>query len=361
MATAPATIDWNTGTHATLVSIGTHRLFASISGPDRHDPNQPVVVIMHGVTSTMSEWPAARRELAAFARVLDYDRVGYGLSDEAPADDYSPTAVTIAHELNALLAATGIAPPYVTVGHSWGGVLTLEFLDSRPDVADVAGMVFVDAGVPHHFDVLPMVWREADMAAVAAGVDFAAVTGLKAHTALSDDEWAAFEAEEDPGNAKHVRQAERENAVFPDTYTALRRKGILERRPPVLGDCPVCVVRGNTELDYEKLLEAGVAQGNGTEEQRARLQRVVEGLQETDTGLQRQFLQLSSKGHFIQAPLTSGHNVQITDPQCIADGVRWVLDHLAGWNTRQMERREGGREGGNGAWPIQEGLEAMEA
>lgn len=271
--------DWNRGSHASSVSIGTHRLFVSVSGPDRQ-PGQPVVVLMHGLTSTMSEWPVARRLISSFARVSDYDRAGYGRSEESP---NLPDAVNIAKELNALLDATGIDPPYVTVGHSWGGVLTMEFMDTRPQ--DIAGMVFVDAGVPHHFEVLPMVWREPDMMAVTADVDFVAVTGVKENTALSDDEWKAFLEEE--GSEKHVRQAGRENEVFAGTYKALKGKGLLEKTPPLLGARPICVLRGNTDKDYEKMFHAGVANGNGTQEQRATMKEVLDGWEEKDTGLQK--------------------------------------------------------------------------
>jgi hypothetical protein len=73
-----------------------------------------------------------------------------------------------------------------------------------------------------------------------------------------------------------------------------------------------------------------VATGNGTEEQRARYRNVLRTWEEKDTALQKQFLQMSTNGYFIQVPQTSGHNIQLTDPQFIADGVRWTLEHLAG-------------------------------
>jgi pimeloyl-ACP methyl ester carboxylesterase len=315
-------IDWNKGEHAQLVSIGTHKLFTSVSGPDR-EAGQPVVVLMHGVTSTLSEWPVARRLISNFARILDYDRSGYGRSEESPD---APDAVTIANELTALLEATKVGPPYVTLGHSWGGVLTMEFMHSRPD--DIAGMVFVDAGVPHAFEVLPMAWRDPQMIAVTSDLDFLGVTGLKKNTVLSPEEWRAFLKEEQ--SEKHERQAAKENEVLPETYSALAKKGLLEKNPPLLGNRPICVVKGNSNTDYEKLYHAGVATGNGTEEQRARYRNMLRTWEEKDTGLQKQFLQLSTNGHFIQAPKTSGHNVQLTDPQFIADGVRWTLEHLAG-------------------------------
>jgi len=316
-----AQLDWNKGEHAELVSIGTHKLFVSVSGPDRQ-PGQPVVILMHGLMSTMSEWPVARRMIASFARILEYERAGYGLSEESP---NTPDAVNIARELNALLKATGIDPPYVTLGHSWGGALTMEFMDTRPD--DIAGMVFIDAGTPHHFEVLPMLWRGPDMIAVTANVDCMVITGLKKNAALSSEEWQAYLDEE--ASDKHGRQAAKESEAFEGTYPALARKGLLERKPPLLGSRPICVVRGNTETDYEKLYQAGLAAGNGTEEQRAKCRETIETWAEKDTALQKQFLQMSTNGHYIQAPLTSGHNVQITDPHCIADAVRWTLDNLA--------------------------------
>ena len=260
--------------------------------------------------------------ISSFARVLDYERAGYGLSEGSPDP---PNAVNIARELGALLHATGIEPPYVTVGHSWGGVLTMEFMSTRAD--DVAGMVFVDAGVPHYWDHLPMAWREPSMAAVSGDLDFVSVTGMKGNTALSPQEWAAMLAEE--SSEKHERQAAEENEEFEGTYAALAKKGLLEKSPPVLGDRPVCVVRGHTNRDFEKMYRAGVAAGNGSEEERKGYREVLKTWAEKDIGLQKEFFKMSTKGHFVQAPESSGHNIQLTDPQCIADGVRWTLEHLA--------------------------------
>ena len=54
-------------------------------------------------------------------------------------------------ELHALLAAANIPPPYVLVGHSFGGLSIRAYASSHPE--DVAGLVFVD---PAH----PEDWRE---------------------------------------------------------------------------------------------------------------------------------------------------------------------------------------------------------
>ena len=49
----------------------------------------------------------------------------------------------MAADLRALLAALAIGPPYVLVGHSWGGVVARTFVHAYP--ADVVGLVLVDA------------------------------------------------------------------------------------------------------------------------------------------------------------------------------------------------------------------------
>lgn len=81
--------------------------------------------------------------LSHHARVCTYDRAGDGLSDARPAGVRPLTGSTQARELHALLAATGVGPPYVLVGHSYGGMVTREFAALYP--SDVAGMALIDA------------------------------------------------------------------------------------------------------------------------------------------------------------------------------------------------------------------------
>jgi pimeloyl-ACP methyl ester carboxylesterase len=153
-------IDWNSGKHSGLVSAGSRRLFISVSGPDRAS-GQPVVVIMHGVTSSMSAWPVAGRMISSHVRAVDYERAGFGLSDESP---NSPLAVNIAREPSTIMKAAKINPRYITVKHSWGAILIMEFMSLRP--GDNAGIVFVDAAGPHYFDVVPLSFQEPAMMAV---------------------------------------------------------------------------------------------------------------------------------------------------------------------------------------------------
>src|SRR3954465_12438069 len=75
----------------------------------------PAVILDSGLGDTYLSWRKVQPEIAIFARVCSYDRAGLGYSDPSS----SPrTSSVIATELHALLHATGIAPPYVLVGHS---------------------------------------------------------------------------------------------------------------------------------------------------------------------------------------------------------------------------------------------------
>ena len=99
----------------------------------------PTVVMEAGGAGHSGAWQAVQPEVAEFARVCVYDRAGTGRSSSlAPHDSIE----AIADDLHALLAAAGIGPPYVLVGHSIGGVIVREFAALYPDA--VVGMVLVD-------------------------------------------------------------------------------------------------------------------------------------------------------------------------------------------------------------------------
>jgi hypothetical protein len=105
----------------------------------------PTVILEAGYTasgiSTYS--PVIVPALARRTRVCTYDRAGDGLSDARPAKVRPLTGATQARELHTLLEMIGVGPPYVLVGHSYGGMITREFAALYP--GQVAGMVLLDA------------------------------------------------------------------------------------------------------------------------------------------------------------------------------------------------------------------------
>jgi thioesterase domain-containing protein len=105
----------------------------------------PTVILEAGYTASgISTYaPVILPALARRARVCTYDRAGDGLSDARPASVRPLTGATQARELHTLLQVIGVGPPYVLVGHSYGGMLIREFAALYR--GQVAGMVLLDA------------------------------------------------------------------------------------------------------------------------------------------------------------------------------------------------------------------------
>lgn len=98
---------------------------------------RPLVVLLHGSGSSAGDWDAVRRRLDGRIASLAPDR-GTG-----PVRRRAVTAPELAADLQALLDVYGRQPPYVLVGHSWGGAVARAFAQSAPE--DVAALVLVDA------------------------------------------------------------------------------------------------------------------------------------------------------------------------------------------------------------------------
>jgi pimeloyl-ACP methyl ester carboxylesterase len=117
-----------------LLSVDDHRLHFSEQGS-----GAPAVVLESGIAASSLSWSHVQPLLAKFTRVVSYDRAGLAWSDPPPA---SPTLERITKTLASLLEKAQILPPYLLVGHSFGGLLIRAFAYERPD--QVAGLVLVD-------------------------------------------------------------------------------------------------------------------------------------------------------------------------------------------------------------------------
>ena len=101
---------------------------------------QPVLVMIAGLGDGMTSFRDVAPELARSATVIIYDRAGYGDSEPA----LEPRDVTGAtRELSGLLAETGVAGPYVLVGHSNGGLIAEYYAATHP--GEVAGLILSES------------------------------------------------------------------------------------------------------------------------------------------------------------------------------------------------------------------------
>jgi pimeloyl-ACP methyl ester carboxylesterase len=144
---------------SSLIDIGGRRLFLRCIGT-----GQPTVILEAGYGDDGTIWDSVQLKASERIRVCSYDRAGLSRSDPAPS--LPRTSADVVADLHALLGAAGIAPPYLLVGHSFGGLHARLFAATYP--AEVAGLVLVDG------------WPEGYDAAL--------------RTLVSDDQWTQYQA-----------------------------------------------------------------------------------------------------------------------------------------------------------------------
>jgi pimeloyl-ACP methyl ester carboxylesterase len=110
----------------TRVVIDGHAIRMLVAGR-----GEPAVVFENGGGASLEMWGKVQPEVSRFATTVTYDRAGNGRDGRR-----------IAAELHRALRAAGIAPPYLLVGASLGGVYVRIFADLYPE--EVAGIVLVD-------------------------------------------------------------------------------------------------------------------------------------------------------------------------------------------------------------------------
>ena len=88
-------------------------------------------------------WMGVQDAVAEVAQTVAYDRGGLGWSVGASGGSVSArTPRKIVEELRAMLRESGVEPPYLLVGHSFGGLVMRRYALDYP--AEVVGVVLVD-------------------------------------------------------------------------------------------------------------------------------------------------------------------------------------------------------------------------
>jgi pimeloyl-ACP methyl ester carboxylesterase len=100
---------------------------------------EATVLFESGIGATHLNWRGIQDPIARLAHTVSYDRAGLGWSGPCHAPR---TPANVAAELHQMLEAAGFRPPYILVGHSFGGLVMRRFALFYPE--EVSGVVLVD-------------------------------------------------------------------------------------------------------------------------------------------------------------------------------------------------------------------------
>ncbi|MEZ4869488.1 MAG: alpha/beta hydrolase [Caldilineaceae bacterium] len=128
-----------------LVDVGGYRLHLYCIGQ-----GSPTVILESGQANSLAVWSWIQPAVAQATRVCAYDRAGVGWSDNGPLPRDARQMVS---ELHTLLQNAAITPPYVLVGHSFGGLVTHVYAAQYP--LEVAGLVWLDVEHPEQWTRTP--------------------------------------------------------------------------------------------------------------------------------------------------------------------------------------------------------------
>jgi pimeloyl-ACP methyl ester carboxylesterase len=129
-----------------LVDIGSRFLHLDCRGE-----GTPIVILESGLDTLGSlSWSGVHDKLAQTTRTCAYDRAGIMWSSPRPHTENLMQA--IANDLNKALVISNEKPPYIMVGHSFGGPYITKFTELYGD--KVAGIVFVDSPHPEQMDLV---------------------------------------------------------------------------------------------------------------------------------------------------------------------------------------------------------------
>lgn len=139
----------------------------------------PAVVFEYGLGDRLETWKSVQDEVSRFTETFSYNRAGYSGSPSAVG---TRDAATVVRELRALLTERGLAPPYLLVGHSLGGLYMQYYARNFPD--EVAGLVLVDSS---HWDQTERIREVAPAMARAAVKQSGGLAGIRR------EEYGAFD------------------------------------------------------------------------------------------------------------------------------------------------------------------------
>lgn len=100
----------------------------------------PTVIFIAGLGDSCETWEVVQNRISEAASTFSYDRAGIGRSQCVSG---TRTCRCLAEELSELLQVLDVEPPFVLVGHSFGGLVARLYAGLYPQ--NICGIVLVDA------------------------------------------------------------------------------------------------------------------------------------------------------------------------------------------------------------------------
>ena len=122
-----------------FITINGKKTAYSTSVLKTRKPGEPLIVFESGAMTPKENWDTLFNYIPKNTAWVTYDRPGIGQSQE---DTTIQNDIDVVKRLHTLLQSIKAAPPYILVGHSYGGPLIRMFTALYP--SEVSGLVFVD-------------------------------------------------------------------------------------------------------------------------------------------------------------------------------------------------------------------------
>jgi len=286
---------------------------------DCRGSGSPTVVLEAGGQSPSFVWVRIQDEVAKFTRVCSYDRAGYGWSDSIHETLYPKK---VADMLHTLLKNGGEKPPYLMVGHSFGGVYIRTFTAEYPD--EVVGMVLVDSSHDNQNELTPLAlaqspeYAQRKKGAVTSLrlIQIAEPIGLLRTFKFMESGVASLSL---PEREKGTVLAQMYRTGFMRAYS---RETIMmmnySSQPAKLGDLPLIVLA--RKIDAQDMVEQIPSTLQSME--------LAQQMAEVANGMQAELAALSTRGKWIIVE-DSGHFIQLDKPQVVIDAIQEVFDQVA--------------------------------
>jgi pimeloyl-ACP methyl ester carboxylesterase len=283
-----------------MIDIGGFRLHALLQGE-----GTPTVLLESGLGGFALQYAHIQPAVAAFTRVLAYDRAGQGWSDASP----NPrTPANLTGELKALLGKLDLQPPYILVGHSFGGLLARFYAGFHPE--EVAGVVLVDSSDVDQYNTFPDLDKMVSQTARMVGVlKFVSRLGLgKQLTRLSMGSAAKVLPPEDLDVFVTLASQPKHHDTMLSEFSQHRFYfGPSSQVPRTLGDTPLIIVTAGNSV-------SGPGKFGGM---------TIAELNVKHQGWQKDLLQLSTRSEQIVIP-DATHLSILVQPEFVAQVVAGI-------------------------------------